>query len=163
MSNQLNRNTGAKLKNKSKNSGFSLIEVTVALVTMGLCLAYALPLILYSKINNSKSEMRTGALMVSQRIFDDIRGKTFGSIPSTDTSITNTSTPTALPVEQTQSLGHNYNVEVRYCEPTTATPPVNECTDSYRKFKITIRDTVGDQTSDNSIIYQTEAAFTSFN
>jgi prepilin-type N-terminal cleavage/methylation domain-containing protein len=163
MSNQFNKSVGDKIKNKGKNSGFSLIEVTVALVTMGLCLAYAMPLILYSKINNNKSEVRTGALMLSQRIFDDIRGKTFGSMPSTDTSITNTSTPTALPVEQTEALGHSYNVEVRYCEPTTATPPVNECTDTYRKFKITIRDTVGDQTSDNSIIYQTEAAFTSFN
>jgi type II secretory pathway pseudopilin PulG len=64
--------------------GFSLIETVIALTTLGVCLAYAMPLFLYAKINNSKSEMRTGALIVSQRVFDDIRSKSFTTMPQTD-------------------------------------------------------------------------------
>jgi type II secretory pathway pseudopilin PulG len=67
-------------------AGFSLIETAIALTTLGVCLAYAMPLFLYAKINNAKSEIRTGALIVSQRVFDDIRSKPFteAEMPSTN-------------------------------------------------------------------------------
>jgi type II secretory pathway pseudopilin PulG len=68
--------------------GFSLIEATVALTTLGICLAYAMPLFLYSKLNNIKSEVRTGALMASQQIFDEIRGMPFQNIPCNNVSTT---------------------------------------------------------------------------
>lgn len=71
-------------KNQSSEQGFSLIETVIALTTLGVCLAYAMPLFLYAKINNSKSEIRTGALIVSQRVFDSIRSKSFKSMPLTD-------------------------------------------------------------------------------
>jgi type II secretory pathway pseudopilin PulG len=163
MSRQPNTIIESQLKAKNRG-GFSLIEVAIAMTTMGLALAYAMPLILYSKINNNKSEMRAGALVVSQKIFDDIRGRTFGStsIPIVDTTITNNSTPVALTPDQTKALGRTYNVAVRYCETGTAASPTNECTADYRKFKITVRDTAGNQNSDSSIIYEFEAAFTSF-
>jgi Tfp pilus assembly protein PilV len=72
--------------NKDTDRGFSLIETAIALTTLGVCLAYAMPLFLYAKINNAKSEIRTGALIVSQRIFDDIRSKPFTTtaMPNTD-------------------------------------------------------------------------------
>jgi type II secretory pathway pseudopilin PulG len=73
--------------NKDADEGFSLIETAIALTTLGVCLAYAMPLFLYAKINNAKSEIRTGALIVSQRIFDDIRSKPFtgtNAMPLTD-------------------------------------------------------------------------------
>jgi prepilin-type N-terminal cleavage/methylation domain-containing protein len=163
--------TYLKQESTKKQEGFSLIEVAVALATMGICLAYAMPLILYSKINNSKSETRTGALMVSQKIFDDIRGRNFIEIPQTDREVTNTNglpavaaTSTipalpalpAIPSEQTKALGRDYNVAVRYCQVTS------ECTENYKTFKVTIRDKIGDQSSDQSIVYEMEAAFTNF-
>jgi type II secretory pathway pseudopilin PulG len=78
-----------KITNTNQDAplGFSLIETAIALTTLGVCLAYAMPLFLYAKINNSKSEIRTGALIVSQRIFDDIRSKPFtgtNAMPITD-------------------------------------------------------------------------------
>jgi prepilin-type N-terminal cleavage/methylation domain-containing protein len=69
---------------RESEQGFSLIETMIALTTLGVCLAYAMPLFLYAKINNSKSEIRTGALIVSQRIFDNIRSKPMSSLPMTD-------------------------------------------------------------------------------
>ncbi len=68
---------------KDSDQGFSLIETTIALTTLGVCLAYAMPLFLYAKVNNSKSEIRTGALIVSQRIFDDIRSQPFKNADGT--------------------------------------------------------------------------------
>jgi prepilin-type N-terminal cleavage/methylation domain-containing protein len=64
-------------KYRDSEQGFSLVETMIALTTLGVCLAYAMPLFLYARINNSKSEIRTGALIVSQRIFDNIRSKSF--------------------------------------------------------------------------------------
>jgi prepilin-type N-terminal cleavage/methylation domain-containing protein len=72
------------LKPQTSEQGFSLVETMIALTTLGVCLAYAMPLFLYAKINNSKSEIRTGALIVSQRVFDNIRSKSFASMPLTD-------------------------------------------------------------------------------
>jgi prepilin-type N-terminal cleavage/methylation domain-containing protein len=163
LNNRLNNNLNSNL-----NSGFSLIEVAAALTIMATCLAYAMPIILYSKISNIKSEQRAGALVVSQKIFDNIRGKTFGNIPNIDTIQTNAN----LPVDLTTALGRNYNVSVRYCRTVPAVAAVglapafpgvpNPCTPDYREFTITIRDPAGNQTNDNSILYETQASFTNF-
>ncbi len=72
------------VKPQPSEQGFSLVETMIALTTLGVCLAYAMPLFLYAKINNSKSEIRTGALIVSQRVFDSIRSKSFANMPTTD-------------------------------------------------------------------------------
>jgi prepilin-type N-terminal cleavage/methylation domain-containing protein len=157
MNNYLNR-----INSKKRVAGFSLIEVAAAMVILGTCLAYAMPVILQSKLNNSKSETRTGALMVSQRIFDDIRSRPFVAIPSTAATETYSSaSATATDRDKAKALGRNYNVSVQYCEPT-GTPAVSECTANYRTFRITVRDPKSNQTSDGSIIYETQAAFTDF-
>ncbi len=71
-------------QNTNNQQGFSLIETMIALTTLGVCLAYAMPLFLYAKLNNSKSEIRAGALFVAQRTFDNIRSKPFSAMPFTD-------------------------------------------------------------------------------
>jgi type II secretory pathway pseudopilin PulG len=75
----------------SNERGFSLLETTVALTTLGVCLAYAMPLFLYAKINNSKSDIRTGALIVSQRVFDNIRSRPLvaATLPLVNTPLPN--------------------------------------------------------------------------
>jgi prepilin-type N-terminal cleavage/methylation domain-containing protein len=157
----------SKIKVKNQVQGFSIIEVAVSMVILGTTLAYAMPVILQSKISTNKSQVRAGAMAVSQKIFDNLRGKRFASIPDTeqtDTQLTDTSLPS-------EALGRKYNVYVLYCEKKGGTPAngsipaipgVSECTSNYRTFKITVRDTKGDQTKDQSIIYEMEAAFTDF-
>jgi prepilin-type N-terminal cleavage/methylation domain-containing protein len=161
------KNDRFQLKARDKHDGFNLIEVAAAMAIVGTCMAYAMPVILYSKISSFKSEERAGALIVSQKIFDSIRGRTFGNIPTVDTTITNTTTTNttfpALPIDQFTALGRSYNVSVRYCENDPANSPPNPCTPNYRQFRIIVRNTNGVQTSDNSIIYEMQAAFTSFN
>jgi prepilin-type N-terminal cleavage/methylation domain-containing protein len=166
MNSQIKKNNRFQSKLKIQESGFNLIEVVTAMVIMGSCLAVSMPVILHSKIVNLKSEERAGALIVSQKIFDGIRGRTFGNIPTADTTVTNsTTTNTLFPYltnDQTTSLGRRYNVSVRYCETGTVESPTNPCTPDYRSFRITVRSQNGNQTSDNSIIYEMQAAFTNF-
>lgn len=73
-----------QIKQASSKEGFSLLETTIALVTLGICLAYAMPLFLYAKLNNSKTEIRTGALIVAQKAFDNIRSQSIIELPKTD-------------------------------------------------------------------------------
>lgn len=144
-------------KVKNKDCGFSIIEVAVSMVILGTVLAYAMPVILQSKISTNKSQVRAGAMAVSQKIFDNLRGRKFSSIPyieKTDTQVTD-------PTIESEALGRRYNVSIHYCE-KKGTPLVSECASNYRTFRIVIRDKSGVQTSDQSIIYEMEAAFTDF-
>jgi type II secretory pathway pseudopilin PulG len=124
--------------------GFSLIETVIALITLGICLAYAMPLFLFAKINNSKSEIRTGALIVSQRVFDNIRSRPISGTnglpindgknnPSTISANTNpVFTPTtatlASPSESdkllTFAMGRQYQAKVTYCEGLDLSPAI---------------------------------------
>ncbi len=77
----------AQLKDRlslTTDSGFSLLETAIALITLGICLAYAMPLFLYAKINNSKSDIQTGALIVAQRVFDNVRSQPITALPTND-------------------------------------------------------------------------------
>ena len=155
--------------------GFSLVETMIALTTLGVCLAYAMPLFLYAKINNSKSEIRTGALIVSQRVFDNIRSKSFKSMPLTDGTVRSTAvaasgsnpaipanpetipanltSPTAAEQLITKAMGRQYQTKVIYCEGLTGDATI--CTDKYRKFKVEV-------SFNGSKVYDLEGNYTEF-
>jgi Tfp pilus assembly protein PilV len=166
-------------KHKESEQGFSLIETAIALTTLGVCLAYAMPLFLYAKMNNSKSEIRTGALIVSQRIFDDIRSKSFQSMPLNDPKIKNwpevaasggnpaisanpefkpnpaNLDPNILAQEKllTTAMGREYQTKVIYCEGYSADSTV--CNDNSRKFKVEV-------SFNGSKVYDLEGTYTNF-
>jgi prepilin-type N-terminal cleavage/methylation domain-containing protein len=131
--------------------GFSLIETVIALTTLGVCLAYALPLFLYAKINNSKSEVRTGALIVSQRVFDDIRSRPIGSLPTSPsvpeekTATTNSGADRPI----ITAMGREYESKVTYCQVAA------DCSARYRKFKLEV-------SRNGSKVYDLEATYTEF-
>lgn len=146
--------------------GFSLIEATIALTTLGVCLAYAMPLFLYSKMNNIKSEVRTGSLMVSQQIFDDLRGIPFqniakqpptasaaGAVISSD-GATAVASNTTIPKNEYKVMGRTYKARVFYCEVVTGVP--SECNDNYQKIRVEVLDRGG------SVVYEMTAGFTNF-
>ena len=161
-------------KPQSSEQGFSLVETMIALTTLGVCLAYAMPLFLYAKINNSKSEIRTGALIVSQRVFDNIRSKSFKSMPQSDGANTNAAiaaagTNPAVPKNPqtipdpinptdaekliTKAMGRQYQTKVIYCEGLTSDATI--CTDKYRKFKVEV-------SFNGSKVYDLEGNYTEF-
>ncbi|WP_309737784.1 type II secretion system protein [Chamaesiphon sp. OTE_20_metabat_361] len=148
----------------NKEAGFSLIETVIALTTLGVCLAYAMPLFLYAKVNNSKSEIRTGALIVSQRVFDKIRSKSITSLPSNDgvasaSSVNPVSQPVDIsaptPEERllTRAMGRQYQTTVTYCEGVSTDSTV--CSDKYRKFKVEV-------SYNGTKVYDLEGTYTQF-
>jgi type II secretory pathway pseudopilin PulG len=165
-------------KPQPSEQGFSLVETVIALTTLGVCLAYAMPLFLYAKINNSKSEIRTGALIVSQRVFDNIRSKSFKSMPQSDGANVNAAilgvaavpayggypaVPAipAIPANPetitdpliTKAMGRPYEVKVIYCEGVTSDATI--CSDKYRKFKVEV-------SYNGSKVYDLEGNYTEF-
>jgi prepilin-type N-terminal cleavage/methylation domain-containing protein len=157
--------TSENTKEKEFSQGFSLIETVIALTTLGICLAYAMPLFLYAKINNSKSEIRTGALIVSQRVFDNIRSKSISTAPYTDgknapvvginpvLQPVNITAPTSDEKLLTKAMGRQYQTTVTYCEDLNTDPTV--CTAQYRKFKVEV-------SYNGSKVYDLEGTFTEF-
>ncbi len=167
------------LKTHHLERGFSLIETVIALTTLGICLAYAMPLFLYAKINNSKSEIRTGALIVSQRVFDNIRSKSFKSMPKTDGATSggnaavaavaasgtpaipanpelipaNIASPTSSEQLITKVMGRQYQTKVTYCEGVNSDSTI--CGDKYRKFKVEV-------TYNGNKVYDLEGTYTEF-
>jgi Tfp pilus assembly protein PilV len=147
-------------KNKSgKDQGFSILEAAIALTTLGVTLAYAMPLFLYSKMNNSKSEVRTGAMMVAQRVLDKTRGTPFANICTTgrvvlsSTATTDTCATVATGSSTAQSdltaMGRTYTATTYHCE-TAA-----DCSDNYKTLRVEIK-------QNGSTIYEMDAGFTNF-
>jgi prepilin-type N-terminal cleavage/methylation domain-containing protein len=152
---------------KASEQGFSLLETMIALTTLGICLAYAMPLFLYAKINNSKSQIQTGALIVAQRAFDDIRQKSMTSLPTNDgiaSPKTDNTNPVLLPANVTAptpaekllttAMGRQYQTKITYCENYTATNPV--CGTNYREFKVEV-------IYNGSTVYDLQGTYTDFN
>lgn len=139
--------------------GFSLIEATIALTTLGVCLAYAMPLFLYSKMNNVKSEVRTGALMVSQQIFDDLRGLPFQNLPAPsptaqtirpDGTVVGSPGSDTIPRNTYNLMNRTYTARVFHC------PVAADCDANYKTFQVQVLD------RNDQIVYEMEAGFTNF-
>jgi type II secretory pathway pseudopilin PulG len=145
-------------------TGFSLLETVIALTTLGICLAYAMPLFLYAKVNNSKSEIRTGALIVSQRVFDKIRSQSITSLPSNDGVASSSSVnPVSQPVDMnaitepekllTRAMGRQYKTTVTFCEGVSTDSTI--CSEKYRKFKVEV-------SYNGTKVYDLEGTYTQF-
>jgi prepilin-type N-terminal cleavage/methylation domain-containing protein len=147
-----------KSHDSSHQSGFSLLESVIALTTLGVCLAYAMPLFLYAKVNNSKSEIRTGALIVAQRVFDRVRSQPIASLPSNDGVLAQVAgvNPLALPISaDTTAMGREYQATIVYCQNnSTSVPPV--CGSNYRQFQVQV-------SYKGKNVYDLQGTYTQFN
>jgi prepilin-type N-terminal cleavage/methylation domain-containing protein len=142
MNTKLNCNDRIKDKSANTEQGFSLIETMIALTTLGVCLAYAMPLFLYAKINNSKSEVRAGALFVAQRIFDDIRSKKVSSMPLTDGKTSSNLNGCENPADLTNLKG---------CQNSTIALPNPEILPNVKDITNSKLDTTNSKSIDNKI------------
>jgi Tfp pilus assembly protein PilV len=141
-------------KNKSSaDQGFSILEAAIALTTLGITLAYAMPLFLYSKMNNSKSEVRTGAMMVAQRILDKNRGTPFPEICTIGTVNLSATAADDCTAETAKAdlvaMGRTYTATTYHCE-TAA-----DCSDNYKTLRVEVK-------QNGSTIYEMDAGFTNF-
>ncbi len=155
--------TALEEKPRLSDQGFSIVETSIALVTLAICLAYAMPLFLFAKINNSNSETRTGALIVAQRVFDNIRSQSIANLPQNDglnnpsagvnpvLLPANISSPTAAEKLLTKAMGRQYQTKIIYCPglvstPASVGPPATPaipadptvCAANYRSFTVQV-------------------------
>jgi Tfp pilus assembly protein PilV len=142
-----------KSRHGSRDQGFSILEAAIALTTLGVTLAYAMPLFLYSKMNNSKSEVRTGAMMVAQRILDKTRGTPFTTICTTGTVVLGSAAADNCAAGTAQAdlaaMGRTYTAKTYHCE------TAGECTDNYKTLRVEVK-------QNGSTIYEMSAGFTDF-
>ncbi len=170
-------------KPQISEQGFSVLETSIALVTLAICIAYAMPLFLYATINNSNSQTRTGALIVAQRVFDNIRSQSIANLPKNDglndpaagnvnpvRMPANINSPTAAEKLLTKAMGRQYQTKITYCQgklftPASAGPPATlaspadptVCAENYRKFKVEVYKNDG-----TTKVYDLEGTFTDF-
>jgi Tfp pilus assembly protein PilV len=147
-----------KGKQDSREQGFSILEAAIALTTLGITLAYAMPLFLYSKMNNSKSEVRTGAMMVAQRILDKTRGTPFTTICTTGTVVLGSAAAddcaAGTAKADLRAMEKDYTAKTYHCE-IVAPATVSECTDNYKTLRVEVK-------RNGSTIYEMSAGFTDF-
>jgi Tfp pilus assembly protein PilV len=156
----VNRTIGKYKKNKrgSAEQGFGILEASIALTTLGVTLAYAMPLFLYSKMNNSKSEIRTGGMTVAQRILDKTRGTPFADICATGTVVLS-STAAADTCQSgatvgsiradLSAMGRNYTARTFHCE------VASDCSTNYKTLRVEVK-------QNGATIYEMSAGFTNF-
>jgi type II secretory pathway pseudopilin PulG len=175
--------TAIEEKPQISDQGFSIVETSIALVTLAICLAYAMPLFLFAKINNSNSETRTGALIVAQRVFDNIRSQSIANLPQND-GYNNPSAgvnPVLLPANinatisqadqlLTKAMGRQYQTKIIYCPglvftPASAGPPATPaipadptvCAANYRTFTVEVYKKDG-----TTKVYSLQGTYTDF-
>ncbi len=142
----------------SADQGFGILEASIALTTLGITLAYAMPLFLYSKMNNSKSEIRTGGMMVAQRILDKTRGTPFAEIPSTGNvdlvEETTSSPPAGSNLINLKAMGRDYTAKLYHCE-IISPATTSQCSTNYKALRVEVK-------QNGAKIYEMDAGFTNF-
>jgi Tfp pilus assembly protein PilV len=152
-----------KNKQSSAEQGFGILEASIALTTLGITLAYAMPLFLYSKMNNSKSEIRTGGMMVAQRILDKTRGTPFADICSTGTVVLSSTAATDTCQAgatlgsiraDLRAMGRDYTAQTFHCE-IIAPATISDCSTNYKTLRVEVK-------QGGAKIYEMSAGFTNF-
>lgn len=72
-------------------SGFTLIESLAALAIVTVIFSVAGPMFLNQRVQNINSDIRTGAIALSQQILDSLRQEDINKIPQTGSVVLNTS------------------------------------------------------------------------
>ena len=128
----------ATAQNPRRSQGFTLVEMLVALLILGLLLSVVLTAIASNTSLNSQTELRSQAAVAAQRLLDEQRNqsawKASGSDPAVDVAVG----------------GHTFQVTLSYC-----TNP-SYCTDTARQI-------VSQASYNNKVLFSVETVFTSIN
>jgi prepilin-type N-terminal cleavage/methylation domain-containing protein len=122
-------------RNYSNSSGFTLVEVLVAMSIFAVVSAIMAPSFLYQLKVNYKAELKNGAISVTQQVLDSLRPTEISSLPTTGSSTQNIS-----------AGDRTYSVKTTYCKNT------NWCGTSSRHLNL-------DVYYRNERIYGTETVF----
>ena len=66
------------MNSRNRNAGFSIIEMLVALVILGVALTSILPVFINYANVNRRTEIRAEAVSAAERVMDELRQRDFG-------------------------------------------------------------------------------------
>jgi type II secretory pathway pseudopilin PulG len=141
--------TKKKKLHSETEQGFTLMEAVVALTLVTMCLGFSMPLFLYVRINNKKSELRTGAIIVAQQVLDNIRQGDPTTLPSNTSLNVQYTFPAPVNSQTVNVLGNNYTAYLNYCETAAY------CTTNSREVRVEIK-------NNGYSIYTVAAIYTKF-
>lgn len=101
-------------KNLNLESGYTLIEVMAALTILGVVFAYSMPIYMYSRIKILNGQIKSGAIIIAQRIITDYSAKKVSTLPFGGTPIAITDPDTL------RSMGRNYQANIQFCPPVSS-------------------------------------------
>lgn len=116
----------------AKVRGFTLVETAVALVVLAAMLSTFLPLFGTYRAATIRSDIRLGALAVTQRVMDELRHADVRNLPTSGTFENLPPAPDGTG-ESTSSMvykGKTYRVAITYCDPK------RDCTVNARRIRV---------------------------
>lgn len=119
--------------------GFSLVEALAALTILTITIGFVSPLFVGQRVNNLKSEIRTGAVAVSQQILDELR-----QIDPTTLRSSGSDTRSSL-----QAMGYTYEAKIYYCE------NLSYCSTTTRQIRVEVK-------NNGQTVYNVETVYTQF-
>jgi Tfp pilus assembly protein PilV len=116
----------AHLKSKDKERGFTLIEITIALVIMMVVMLGAASLFAFATLNNSNGADRAQTLAVAQETMETLRRLRF-STAGTDPELSRATYTQTVYRGQAGASGRQYTINVTIVDttPTVKTITVN--------------------------------------
>jgi prepilin-type N-terminal cleavage/methylation domain-containing protein len=145
------------MKQREVNYGFSLVEVMAALVVIAVGLAFLSLLFTQQRLNTINSQIRTDAVVFSQRILDHLRQKDPNTLPKAGTKECPPPTyapqddidlcPSDISNSSTDLQEPKYQASITFSE--------TKCKDNCREIKVEI-------IRDAAKIYTVETIYTKF-
>jgi Tfp pilus assembly protein PilV len=135
---------------QQREQGLTIMESAVAGVIFGITAITLSTIFAQQKMISVESELRTGAVALSQQIFDELRQTNIGQLPSTGSSV---ALPSGQDITTMTAMGHTYNAKMYFCENVNNGQAVY-CDDTTRQVRVEVK-------FDGREIYEAETVFTS--
>lgn len=126
------------IKSSQTEQGFSLVEALAALTILTITISFVSPLFIGQRINNLKSEIRTGAVTASQQVLDELRQKDPSYLQSSGSS-----------TQDITAMGYAYQANIYYCE------TASYCDTTTRQIRVEIK-------NNGQTVYNVETIYTQF-
>ena len=123
---------------KSSQSGFTIVEVLVALMIMSIVIAFSTASFVFSSRSNHNAEIRSEASQAGQTVLDEIRRLPVEQMRTSGTETRNVNVNSA----------RRYSVQVNYCSNGTYCS-----SNEVRQMSVTV-------TRNNETVYKTETVYT---
>lgn len=102
-------------KYRQSHQGFTLVETMAALVIFLIVLGVMMPLFTSRSLSTINNEVQTGAVAVSQQVFDRLRQTDVATMPTTGSYTTLPSGESIASIKPSPTDTKTYSATITYC------------------------------------------------